>query len=67
MLTALENTKAERAEQVQKHFHKEIDRIAISKMTSRTKRSSWRQKWDRPAVALTASIWARYFWRSRWS
>ena len=31
MLTALENTKAERAEEVQKHFHEEIDQYSEQK------------------------------------
>ena len=67
VLTALENTKEERAQEVQKRFHDEIDKYRDQQKTSRTKRAAWRRKWDAPAAAPTASTWARYFWRSRWS
>ncbi len=40
MLTALENTKAERAQEVQKHFHEEIDKYGEQKKEIQSKASN---------------------------
>ena len=67
VLTALENTKAERAEEVRKHFQAEIGKYREQQTEIQTEARGLEAKWRVPAVARTVSTWAKCFWRSRWS
>jgi hypothetical protein len=66
VLTALENTKAERAQEVPSGFTKRLRNIVISRRRSRTKLADWRGKCCVPAVAPIGLTSARCFWKLPW-